>query len=277
MALTHLDSLRADVEDKQVVTIVGTGVSLSATGNNALASWKGLLQNGVARCMARRPPSDDAWAQRTLEQIDGDLIDLLCAAENISYRLGAPKDGEYVSWLKDTVGKLPIVDPTIVEALKALQAPIATTNYDYVIETAAVMRETSWLDRDDVDSFVRGKSDKVLHLHGHWEKPESVILGIRSYEDILRDLRIQNALRALRSARTLLFVGFGAGLHDPNFGALLRWSGEIFFSSSFPAYQLCLDSERQMLDALHAGRGIYAIPYGTAHADLPAFLQGLCK
>lgn len=277
MPLTHLESLRADVAERRVVTIVGTGVSLSATGNNDLASWKGLLRNGVARCVARRPPSDATWAQRTLEQIDGDLIDLLCAAENISYRLGAPKDGEYFSWLRDTVGELTSVDPTIIEALKALEAPIATTNYDYVIERAAAMREATWLDRHDLDSFVRGKSDKVLHLHGHWEKPESVILGIRSYEDILRDRCTQNALRTLRSAKTLLFVGFGAGLQDPNFGALLRWAGDIFFSSSYPAYQLCLESDRRAVDAQHAGQGISAIPYGKAFSDLPTFLQGLCK
>ena len=63
----------------------------------------------------------------------------------------------------------------------------------------------------------------ILHLHGHWEDAESVVLGIHSYEEVLGDTRAQFMQQAITAFNSLLFVGCGEGLKDPNFSALRRW------------------------------------------------------
>lgn len=276
-APTVRDELLEQLARRQVLVVVGSGVSIAATANNAVASWKGLLQSGVARCLARHPELDVAWAGRVLEQIDGDMVNLLCAAENISRRLGAPNGGEYAGWLQDTIGTLRATNPGVLKALSGLKVPLLTTNYDDLIENATGLREVVWTHPHQMDSFVRGASDGVLHLHGHWRFPESVVLGLRSYEDILRSSPAQATLRSLFTLKTLLFVGFGSGLQDPNFGALLEWAAQVFATSMFPSFQLCLDADRLQVQSQHAGRRIVALPYGSQHDDLCPFLQGLCS
>jgi hypothetical protein len=277
MDTSTIDKLRREIAERKVVVVVGAGVSIGASGNTDVASWSGLLRNGVQRCLDRGRVTDPGWAARVLAQIDGDVIDLLCAAENISQRLGAPEDGEYASWLEDTVGVLKNRDEAVLKALGELQVPFATTNYDDLIEDATGLHPVTWQDERQVDSFVRDKSEKVLHLHGHWERPETVILGIRSYENILRDEHAQNTLQTLLRVKTLLFVGFGSGLADPNFGALLRWSGRVLRKSVYPAYHLCLNREGPDINLQHREHRIQAVPYGETHSDLCGFLRGLCS
>jgi hypothetical protein len=65
-----------------------------------------------------------------------------------------------------------------------------------------------------------------------------VILGIRSYEEVLGDAHAQTMQRAIRSLKTLLFVGCGEGLHDPNFGALLEWTCKVFPGAEYRHFRL---------------------------------------
>jgi hypothetical protein len=45
-----IKDLQAQIKAGQVVAIVGTGVSIGTTSGNQLASWTGLLEDGVQRC-----------------------------------------------------------------------------------------------------------------------------------------------------------------------------------------------------------------------------------
>jgi len=267
------EDLKKEIAAKRVMVIVGAGVSMAATNNNAVASWKGLLRNGVERCRATRPHLTAAWADRVLAQIDGDMVDLLCAAENISQRLGAP-NGEYGRWLEETVGSLTVVNPAVIDALRSLEAPIMTTNYDDLIESHIGLREAIWSDPRQVISFAQGRSDVVLHMHGHFRFSESVVLGIRSYEDVLRDATAQITLRASMTLKTLLFVGYGSGLQDPNFGALLKWGATILEAAPNRSFHLCRDEDLLAVQAQHQGSQIYALGYGD-HPELAGYLAGL--
>jgi len=273
MTAALLQDLKREIATGQLLVIVGTGVSIAATKNSAAASWTGLLKSGVDRCEPRCPPG---WGDRVRAQIDGDLVDLLCAAENVSQRLSAPNGADYASWLEETVGTLCVVDREVIEALVSLEVPLATTNYDDLLEDVSGLRKVIWTDRRRVESFVRGRLDGILHLHGHWDDPESVVLGIRSYEDILRDEHAQNTLRTLRTMRTLLFVGFGGGLQDPNFGSLLKWAGRVFSESGFRHYRLYLGATGPgALSSLEADQTISPLSYGAKYEDLGPFLRDL--
>jgi SIR2-like domain len=116
----------------------------------------------------------------------------------------------------------------------------------------------------------------VLHLHGHWQQPESVILGIRDYEKVLGDAPAQTMQRAMRSLKTLLFVGCGEGLHDPNFGALLEWSAKVFAGFESRHFRLARDGDVASLQAQHpAEQRILVLGYGPDHQALTAFLRSV--
>ncbi|MHB1308147.1 MAG: hypothetical protein ACYDC1_04640 [Limisphaerales bacterium] len=53
--------LRQLIADKQIVVIVGSGVSIAATKNAPAASWTGLLKLGVSRCRELDSRLKDSW------------------------------------------------------------------------------------------------------------------------------------------------------------------------------------------------------------------------
>jgi SIR2-like domain len=218
-----LNDLRKAIADRKVIAIIGTGVATRSSGQ-ALASWKGLLANGIDWCVSyKRPNATEVWAGRQREAlISDDLDDLLGVAQQVSRKLGAPRDGAYRAWLQRTVGTLKVQQPDVLDALKALDIPIATTNYDGLIEEVVDWPPVTWQERSRVEEVLRGGRPGVLHLHGYWDKPESVVLDIRSYEQVISDAHAQAVLRSLLLNFSLLFIGFGSGLSDPNFGSLLE-------------------------------------------------------
>jgi SIR2-like domain len=276
MAQALIDDLKNQIEGKQAIAVVGAGVSIGATGDAPVASWTGLLKHGVARCQeVARPPA--GWADRQRAALDtGDLDELLGVAEQVSRRLGYPDDGEWRRWLRETVGQLRATDSRVLDALRDLGMPIVTTNYDSLIEAATEWPVVTWQEGPQVERLLRGDDEGVLHLHGHWHVPASVVLGIRSYETILGDAHAQTVLRSLRLRHTLLFIGCGAGLRDPNVGALLAWSRPILAGSEYRHFRLCRSSEREELERQHPREErIFPLPFGEKHEDLAPFLRDL--
>lgn len=65
-----VEDLRGELARGRVIVLVGAGVSAAATGGAPVASWTGLLKDGVARCeeLALRP-LPTGWGDRTRAQI----------------------------------------------------------------------------------------------------------------------------------------------------------------------------------------------------------------
>jgi hypothetical protein len=235
--------LKEEIAKGQVAIIVGAGVSMSASRDPArdpnFASWIGLLKSGVAECMKVRPELGEKWAQRVRDEIDsGDIDDLLSAAEKVEKKLGKREGGDFARWLTRTVGSLRVTHLAVPEALRDLGLPLLTTNYDDILEQVTRRPRLTWREGAAVERVLRGEDEGIIHLHGHFQQPETVILGIRSYEKLLLEEHAQAMQQALMALRTLLFVGFGAGFEDPNFEAWLKWRRHALRSSSFPAYRL---------------------------------------
>ena len=259
------------------VAIIGAGVSIGATNRAECAAWTGLLHHGVQRCEHLRLITPE-MAQVLCRQIDsGDLDFLLAAAETIAAKLGAPKGGEYRRWLRESVGALTAERREVLEALRDLHVALATTNYDGLIEEVTGLPPVTWMDGARVERVLpRSDEPGVLHLHGYWREPESVILGIRSYEQVLGHEPAQNIQHTLATVKTLLFVGCGEGLHDPNFGKLIAWTSRVFAKSEYRRYRLALESEREELQKQHPPeQRLFVISYGQQHSDLAPFLRSL--
>lgn len=274
-----IDDLKKQIADGQAIAIIGAGVSIGATGRAEAASWDGLLKLGIAHCQEFGHPRPAAgWGDNLRKLlIQGEYF---LVAHAIEDKLGAPRGGEWISWLRATVGALRAVDndrhKAVLNALSDLGIPIATTNYDDLLSTATGHPPITWRDRSRVERVLRGDEDCILQLHGHWQEPESVILGVRSYATVMGDEHAQEVLRAIRMKHTLVFIGCGGTLSDPNFGRLLEWTRPVFAGSEYRHFRLCRSSEREELERQHPPEErIFPLPFGEKHEDLATFLRDL--
>ena len=269
-----MDDLRAELAKGNVLVVVGTGVSIQASGNAPCASWKGLILSGIDYCVETNlMVEDDAEALRGKLSANA-VTDMIEVGERISATLGAPYGGEFRRWLWESVGKLQLLDRDIIETIHDLNVQIATTNYDDFLTRGRGISPLPWTDVALVHQTIRDDLEGVLHLHGYYRDPESVILGVKSYETLLASHGAQAILRALVANKTFLFIGCGEGLSDPNFDSLLEWLAEVFGSSIYRHYCLCLTSEREARQKrFPPSTRLFYIDYGAEHRELAPFLR----
>jgi hypothetical protein len=138
------------------------------------ASWTGLLLDGCERVeQVAADGLPQGWARKVREQIgSGDLGWMLGAAEDITDRLGGRSGGEYRRWLADSVGSLRVRDPSVIGSLAALDVPLATTNYDGLIEEVTCWPPVTWRDGARVQDAGEVALDRSDHdaARAHYEE-----------------------------------------------------------------------------------------------------------
>jgi len=281
MTPTQKDALRAEIEAGQITVVVGTGTSIYATDRQPAASWTGLLRLGVQFCETwSKPKPHSEWLTKQLDQLNNPTLpNLLEVAVEIEKRLGAPDGGLFREFLKGTIGALTVQRREMLDGIAALVeagAQIATTNYDGLIESVINYPAVPWTNSNKAEVVMRGRDKGVLHLHGYWDEPKSVVLGIRSYDAVRTDPHAQAVQRYLAFARTLVFIGYGDGLDDPNFGHLLDWLRQNLPPAGFYHFRLCRNAEEEALRAKHQlDERILVVSYGEHYEDLGTFLHTL--
>ena len=238
----------------------------------ACASWRGLIDAGVERCRTLGVPDD--WCQFVRGQLQlASHPDMLLSAAELVHQKLREQGGELARWLRDTFAELQPEDPTVIQLLVKLDVPLVTTNYDDLIEKTTQLKHVCWTDAASVSRFVRGDERRVLHLHGHWQEPDSVVLGIRSYEAVKNNEHTQAVMRALGIAKSFLFVGCGdEGLADPNFGKFLTWLAAIDAAAKVEHRHYRLVRKQ---DAREPQGRLFPLVYGETYDDLPRFLERL--
>ncbi len=278
---TLIDKLKKDIAQGHVVTIAGTGVSVAACGNqkvegHAVATWVGLLQHGVQHCKEIGAADESDAKLLTLQIKSGKTNFLIAAAEDISQRMRT-ETGVFLGWLKYTIGELQVMDRAILDAVAALPGVLATLNYDNLLEDATGRHAVTWLKADQVqDVLTRRVADAVLHLHGWFKEPESVVLGMRSYLTVKDDPHAKAVLNSLTIEHTLLFIGCGDTVLDPNFTRLIEWGKEALKDVAPRHYLLCRTSEvADFRKKLEGAPWLQPLDYGADYKDLVPFLRGL--
>jgi tetratricopeptide (TPR) repeat protein len=276
--MTLVDDLAASVANGRAVVLVGSGVSVAVSEGARCASWRGLIDDGVSRCVELDPTIGAGWSAAMQELLmSDDPEDLILAAEGVTQKLGGRKSGEYRRWLAESVGRLDIQDPRVLDALIELEVPLVTTNYDDLLERRSGLPAVTW--RDGAASILpvlRGDDRAILHLHGYWKDAESVVLGVRSYEAIGGDALAQTVMRTLSVMNSWVFVGFGTGLDDPNFAQLRAWMSDVLADAPYRHFRLALEDEQRELQKRHTkSERIFVVPYGTEREDLVPFLRSL--
>ncbi len=271
-------TVREDLEKElashpdRVLVLAGAGVAC-ATNTDPCAYWSGLLKNGLQRCRDRCHNLSPDWATITELSIKQNTADeLIQAASRIEKALRGVHDGEYGRWLTDSVGALKLNDRRTIDAILSWGTRIATTNYDNLFEDASKLQSVVWDQRHLALQVLRGDLPGILHLHGHYLFADSVVFGARTYEDICRDEQAQNMLRSVLSLNTVVFVGCGAGVDDPNFGGLLKWSKEALKSCLHTHYHLIRTCELEAVAKQYQGLRVTPVVYGENYADLGPFL-----
>ena len=256
--------------------IAGAGVACATDKDNECASWTGLLKNGLVYCKSRCHTLQDTWFSTTKSLIDEQAADsLIDAASRIEKALRGVHDGVYARWLNDSVGSLKLVDRSIVDAILDLGTRIVTTNYDNLFELASQRLAVVWSEHNLAMQVLRGDNSGILHLHGHFQYPVTVVFGSKTYADICRDSTTQSYLKSTFALNTIVFVGCGAGVEDPNFGGLFEWSEDVFKDCLHTHYQLVRESDLAKMADKYSGLNIALISYGKEYSDLSPFLVGI--
>jgi hypothetical protein len=243
-------------EHPRVIIVVGAGVSEGATGAPH-ASWLGLLKHGVDHLVATKvftperrevldSSLDAAFSQFNLEQA-------LLHAGHIEQCLKIPNEQAFADWLAAAFRDLKVKDGkrTTLNALRELQragALLLTTNYDSLLSDATDLPPVTWEEYADFLQVTNRKKEGILHIHGHWQHPTSVVLGRSSYDRVVADQYFQAALTSLWLHWSWVYVGCGDGLDDPNLGRLLEW-GKGWGQGTMPDYFLAKADKAAALQA----------------------------
>jgi formylglycine-generating enzyme required for sulfatase activity len=270
--------IKEQLSKGKLIAVVGAGVTIAASDNAPCASWKGLLRDGIEHCEHFGTPKLSTDQSRLCQKLlDSEDLDLyLSVAAIIESKLASPDGPEWSRWLESTVGSLEIHDQRIIDAVHSLRVPIITTNYDDLLDRAAHSTGLpfyTWRNSSQWVSSLSNESPPILHLHGHWREPGSVTLGIGSYYRLLQAEGVQTIERALGQFNTLLFIGFGKGLEDPNFRSLVN-----FFSGPGAGlhrhYWLVLDTDVAKIESKGS---VFPLGYGPSHSFLADFLYDLSQ
>jgi hypothetical protein len=222
-----------------LIVICGAGTSLSATSGDPRAGWSGFLEHALTWCQ-----QSDVHFEGTngLVRAHADLQagDLVSAADKIQRAL--EKAGEWTRLLTETMGALRLADPSIAKLIRRLGSPIATTNYDTLLEEGLGLISVTWRSTT-FGAALRGETRAVAHLHGVYTEPESVVLGSGSYGRIQASVSAQALEQAIALKNSLLFVGVGEGLKDPNLGELLRFLDRHFGDTGITHFWLATEEQ----------------------------------
>ncbi len=268
----------------QVVVFVGTGVAMNATGQPH-ASWLGLLKHGVRHLVLgeRFTPKygDELTASLSAAFSPFQLQAALQHAETVEQVLNTPDEKAFAQWLQsaftdfktlsDEKAKAPL------EALRDLHeagALLLTTNYDSLLSDITGSPPVTWEEHADFHRVMTRQKPGILHIHGHWQRPSSIVLGRSSYDRVVADVQLQQLFRTLWLDWSWVYVGCGDGLDDPNLGRLLEWS-KAWGESGLPDFFLARDEKAGEIAARPAKPpNLSAIGYPT-YADLPVMLRSV--
>jgi SIR2-like domain len=268
MAKAAEDDLKNILANGNALIVCGAGVSAGLTGGKA-PGWKALVEKSVAYAKAEAvlTTSDEDDCKRWLEA--GTVTEQwLKAAELVRKKLGIKFRAFLGVELDGLVNTSPVLSGQLKSFLDAGNA-IATTNYDNLLAAALGVRPVTWVHAVDAMKIVKGQSSNVLHLHGHWTEPNSVVFCETDYQNVTQAEDGQFVQKLAIHNRSLVFIGCSLdGLSDANMGNLMKWFDTTWKDLGEKHYVLCLEK-----DMAGWPSAVSPVVYGKSHADLAPFLQ----
>ena len=176
------------------------------------------------------------------------------------------EEGSYKRSFIETTDTSSVKHSEFITAIGELGCPILTSNYDLSLEEALNRQPLTWNDYQHTDSDLH---DCILHIYGHIQEPESMIV---TGEDVALKLKI------ILGSKTLLFIGYGARMFDMDFSNILKWIDHVVDHQSLSIYKLVQSTQdkkfKQSLDISFLDN-VKEIPYGITSEDLLSFIENL--
>ena len=198
-----LDSIRK----RQLVVVTGTGVSLHTIGHPGpgtdVASWPGLLKNGLEQCLTKKLITEGAVGVVKAQIAEGSAGSLIEAAQKIHDCMDQ-RDDTRRFWLRESVGQLKVKNPDLITAIANLGGLLATLNYDQLNEDVTGLPSLHWKQQADITRKIRNRQkDYVLHIHGRWD-------------ELLSQARVRGHAIIFSSSNPRLDIPEVIGLHEPS-------------------------------------------------------------
>ena len=264
--LIHL--LRND----KVIPVIGAGVSNAVA---KLPGWSGLIKQGVAYANDR-----NLFEEVELQTIN-ELLDsqkLIEAATILKKTLWAPNQ-PFSNWLYDTFDNLDIQSRKLIDAILNLSTSIiATTNYDTLLTSINNISSRERLDHtqhEEIFRMIRNQEDCVIHLHGVYTKPATVILDEKDYKDLHDNAGYVQLMRKLFMDCHLLFIGCSKdGVMDQDLMKLFNFFNKWFPQSSNQHFILLHEKEIEARNHIQLLKqcNVEAISFGKSYEVLPTYL-----
>lgn len=274
----------ASIGRNGLVIVAGAGVSIQSVDHQApisdVARWPGLLNHGVNYCLKHQliDPEEESIVREQIKlgNKPGKTDYLIEAAQRIHDSLGETERSRYL-WFEDSIGQLKVNDPRLIRAIQGLGGLITTLNYDDLVEQVTHWTSLALHQHAEVTKCIRErKKEVVIHLHGLWKIPDSIVLDRLSYERIKSDGEARDRIRTFARDYTMVFVGCGNTFSDPNFETLLSWAKDVLNEARFQHYILCRQSdEPKLLSTLPSDGFFTSLVYGEGYQDLSPFLEAL--
>jgi SAM-dependent methyltransferase len=265
------EALTTAVKNDKLLLFVGSGLSKSA----GAPDWRTLLHELVEECGRQARTLDHEHELRAL--IGGEPDDLLVAADYLRRVLNVQMDN-YIQQ-RFSPGKLK--PQQVHEVIASLPvAGIITTNYDSLIEDALPPHTLQEVLPGDTYGSAHIDRSFLLKLHGTWNKPSDVVIGVADYRRTANDDALQATLRRLFQQYTVLFVGFS--LRDPDTFAVLSRLQATFKGSANPHYALLEKDEAKALRRRYLEEQLNVRPLiyeatGQDHPEVCTYLEGLAE
>jgi hypothetical protein len=210
---TQINQVLESARRGELVVVCGSGLSMGLTnGAMPALSWRGLIKNGFEYAVTKgkiAAKQADSWQ---MQRESADIDELLSAAEFLGRKLDSPNGHLYARWLKSVFEGVQPSNKLLEKAVNQIclaKIPIATLNYDHLLESCTGMTAINHGDTPKIAEWVRSNGNSsvgVYHLHGSWDVPASCVLGIRDYEATLKDDVRELFQRSLSAFSRLLFI-----------------------------------------------------------------------
>lgn len=276
--MSDVEELRKAWRNCNLIPLVGSGVSQATAG---LPTWAMLLRKGIEHLQRNQRKlkvkttviKAISSAARAEKLVDGFRM--------LQDALAGPKSDAYRGFLLEQFGKPAVTNRKVLDAIQGLGSRVVvTTNYDSLLEEYNVVPGNdyaTWLEPKDIFALLRG-GQGVIHLHGLWNYPASVILSTTDYERIVHGPEDSiKVSQALFYSGILLFIGCSiAGVDDRHLSTLLEEFSKIQgppLKRAEPHFILFKSdvASDEMGAALRLG--LKPIIYGDTYESLPEFLR----
>lgn len=210
------------IRNNRCILFVGAGLSAKVQRHNkkGLPLWGAFLEELIAWAKSK-----NTMFWNGAEEIENIIKkgNYLLAAQELQESITL---GEFAEFLNSVFRDKNVVPSnTHKNIFKIPFRAILTTNYDTLIEGAYALTHEGQVpikftqeDLKTISSPLRSEEFFIFKIHGDIDRPESIVLGSRNYNQLLfRTPEYLHFLETLFTTHTVLFVGFSGSDNDLDF------------------------------------------------------------